>query len=101
LTGWFDYILNAIAPAYFCIVIGEYMALLFPSMKGSETIMALGFLVIFFLYHLSGVKNGSIAQQVTSVLKVLFFTALIISCFIVKVDREALLKPPRCLKEVF
>lgn len=89
LSGWFDYILNAIAPAYFCIVIGEYMALLFPAMKGNETIMALGFLVIFFLYHLSGVKNGSIAQQVTSVLKVLFFTALIVSCFIVKVDRDA------------
>lgn len=89
LSGWFDYILNAIAPAYFCIVIGEYLALLFPTLKGSETIMALGFLVIFFLYHLSGVKSGSIAQQVTSVLKVLFFTILIVSCFFVQVDREA------------
>ncbi|HEU5290450.1 MAG TPA: APC family permease, partial [Cyclobacteriaceae bacterium] len=89
LSGWFDYILNAIAPAYFCIVIGEYMALLFPALKGNETIMALGFLVLFFLYHLSGVKSGSIAQQVTSVLKVLFFTVLIVSCFVVKVDREA------------
>jgi APA family basic amino acid/polyamine antiporter len=86
LTGWFDYILNAIAPAYFCIVIGEYMALLFPPLKGSETYLAIGFLVLFFLYHLSGVKNGSIAQQITSVLKVLFFTALIASCFIIKVD---------------
>ncbi len=89
LSGWFDYILNAIAPAYFCIVIGEYMALLFPSLKGNETIMALGFLMIFFFYHLGGVKNGSIAQQVTSVLKVLFFTALIVSCFVIKVDRNA------------
>ncbi|MFZ2906050.1 MAG: APC family permease [Cyclobacteriaceae bacterium] len=89
LSGWFDYILNAIAPAYFCIVIGEYLALLFPTLKGNETIMALGFLVIFFLYHLSGVKSGSIAQQVTSVLKVLFFTILIVSCFFVQVDREA------------
>ena len=89
LSGWFDYILNAIAPAYFCIVIGEYMALLFPSLKGYETFMALGFLVIFFLYHLGGVKNGSIAQQVTSVLKVFFFTALIVSCFIVDVDPTA------------
>lgn len=89
LSGWFDYILNAIAPAYFCIVIGEYLALLFPALTGNETIMALSFLVIFFLYHLSGVKSGSIAQQVTSVLKVLFFAVLIVSCFVVKVDREA------------
>jgi APA family basic amino acid/polyamine antiporter len=89
LSGWFDYILNAIAPAYFCIVIGEYLALLFPALTGNETIMALSFLVIFFLYHLSGVKSGSIAQQVTSVLKVLFFAVLIVSCFVVKADREA------------
>lgn len=92
LTGWFDYILNAIAPAYFCIVIGEYMALLFPVLQRSESYMAIGFLVVFFLYHLGGVKNGSIAQQVTSVLKVLFFTALIISCFVVKVDQEQFAK---------
>lgn len=89
LSGWFDYILNAIAPAYFCIVIGEYMALLFPNLVDYKTIMALGFLLIFFFYHLTGVKSGSIAQQVTSVLKVLFFAALIVSCFVVKVDREA------------
>jgi len=89
VTGWFDYILNSIAPAYFCIVIGEYLALLFPSLKGNETIMALGFLTLFFLYHLGGVKNGSIAQQITSVLKVLFFSALIVSCFVVKVDQTA------------
>jgi APA family basic amino acid/polyamine antiporter len=86
VSGWFDYILNAIAPAYFCIVIGEYMALLFPPLKGNETVMALGFLIVFILYHLGGVKNGSIAQQITSVLKVLFFTALIVSCFFVQVD---------------
>jgi APA family basic amino acid/polyamine antiporter len=92
LTGWFDYILNAIAPAYFCIVIGEYMALLFPILKGNETAMAIGFLIAFFLYHMGGVKNGSIAQQITSVLKVLFFTALIISCFVVKIDQTEFAK---------
>ncbi|MEO7989797.1 MAG: APC family permease [Chryseolinea sp.] len=98
LTGWFDYILNSIAPAYFCIVIGEYLALLFPSLKGNETILALVFLIGFFLYHLGGVKNGSIAQQITSVLKVLFFTALIILCFIVQVDQSAFLQSSSTLE---
>ncbi|MEO8770505.1 MAG: APC family permease [Ferruginibacter sp.] len=82
LTGWFDYILNGIAPAYFCIVIGEYIVLLFPSLKGYETIMACSFLAAFTLLHMSGVKNGSITQQVTSVIKVIFFAGLIISCFV-------------------
>lgn len=83
VSGWFDYLLNSIAPAYFCIVIGEYLALLFPVLRGYEIIMGLGFLVVFMLYHLSGVKSGSIAQQVTSALKMVFFAALIIACFFV------------------
>jgi APA family basic amino acid/polyamine antiporter len=83
VSGWFDYLLNSIAPAYFCIVIGEYLSLLFPALTGYETVMGLGFLVLFMLFHLNGVKSGSIAQQVTSVIKVLFFIALVISCFVI------------------
>jgi basic amino acid/polyamine antiporter, APA family len=83
ISGWFDYLLNSIAPAYFCIVIGEYLSLLFPALGGYETIIGLGFLVLFMLFHLNGVKSGSIAQQVTSVIKMLFFIALVISCFII------------------
>jgi basic amino acid/polyamine antiporter, APA family len=83
VSGWFDYLLNSIAPAYFCIVIGEYLSLLFPVLTGYETVMGLGFLVLFMLFHLNGVKSGSIAQQVTSVIKVLFFIALVISCFVI------------------
>jgi APA family basic amino acid/polyamine antiporter len=35
---------------------------------------------------LNGVKSGSIAQQVTSVIKVLFFIALVIACFVIDTD---------------
>lgn len=83
ISGWFDYLLNSIAPAYFCIVIGEYLSLLFPALSGYETIIGLGFLLLFMLFHLSGVKSGSIAQQVTSVVKVLFFLALVVACFVI------------------
>jgi basic amino acid/polyamine antiporter, APA family len=86
ISGWFDYLLNSIAPAYFCIVIGEYLTLLFPPLTGYETVMGLGFLVLFMLFHLSGVKSGSIAQQVTSVAKVLFFLALVVACFFVDAE---------------
>jgi APA family basic amino acid/polyamine antiporter len=30
VNGWFDFLCNAIAPAYFCIVLGEYAALIYP-----------------------------------------------------------------------
>jgi APA family basic amino acid/polyamine antiporter len=81
LSGWFDYILNAIPPAFYCIVIGEYIIRLFPILEGNATIIAIGFLIFFAALQSSGVKNASLIQQITSVIKVVFFTALIIACF--------------------
>ena len=82
LTGWYDFISNGIGPSYFCILIGEYLVLLFPSLTGYATPIAIAFLLAFTLLHLTGVKNGSIAQQVTSLIKVICFAALIIACFL-------------------
>lgn len=81
LSGWFDYLTNAIAPAFFCIVISEYIAMLAPAVQGQTTVIALAFLVGFTVLHSTGVKSGSVVQQVTSVVKVLFFVALIVACF--------------------
>ncbi len=80
-VGWFDYIMNAIAPAYFCIVIGEYVVLLFPSFFGYEKIIALATLMIFTLIHSGSVRNGSFLQQLSSFLKLLVFIILIIALF--------------------
>ena len=82
LTGWFDYITNAIAPAFFCIVISEYITILIPSLKNQTTILAISFLIGFTLLHATGVRNGSIVQQITSVIKVVFFVGFIIACFL-------------------
>jgi len=98
LAGWFDYIVNAIAPSYFCIVISEYVALLFPVLKDFQATMAVGFLLVLVLLHAGGIKNGSIAQQVTSILKVVFFSALIVSCFMVKVDTTHAIQHSTVLK---
>ena len=81
ISGWFDYITNAIAPSFFCIVISEYIAMLFPELKNQTSVIAVAFLVGFTLLHITGVKNGSIVQQITSIIKVVFFVALIIACF--------------------
>lgn len=83
LTGWFDYILNAIPPAFFCIVISEYTIILFPDLSSFKTVLSLALLLAFLGLHLQGVKNGNIIQQFTSLLKVICFVALIIACFIV------------------
>jgi APA family basic amino acid/polyamine antiporter len=82
LSGWFDFVINGIAPAYFCIVIGEYVVMLFPFLKGYEIIIAIAFLIAFTFLHMGGIKNGNIAQQITSVIKVALFVVLIVSCFV-------------------
>ncbi|WP_289665903.1 APC family permease [Flavobacterium panacagri] len=81
LSGWFDYIVNAIPPAFYCIVISEYTIILFPSLANYSIVISISLLVAFVLLHLSGVKNGSVIQQITSFLKVICFVALVIACF--------------------
>lgn len=81
VSGWFDYITNAIAPAIFCLVISEYIIILFPELAHMMTLIAIAFLIGFTLIQISGVKTGSIVQQVSSVVKVLCFVALIVACF--------------------
>ncbi|OXB00286.1 amino acid permease [Flavobacterium plurextorum] len=81
LSGWFDYITNVIPPAFYCIVISEYIIILFPSLANYSAVMAISLLLAFVLIHLSGVKNGSVIQQITSLLKVICFVALVVACF--------------------
>jgi len=81
LSGWFDYITNVIPPAFYCIVISEYLIILFPALGSYSTVIAISLLTAFVLIHLSGVKNGSVIQQITSFLKVICFVALVVACF--------------------
>jgi APA family basic amino acid/polyamine antiporter len=82
ISGWFQYLKRVISPAYYSILIGEYLVLLIPSLGGYEKSIAISFLAAFTFYHLTGVKNGSLMQQVTCIIKVLCFATLIISCFV-------------------
>jgi APA family basic amino acid/polyamine antiporter len=82
ITGWFDFICNAIAPAYFCIVLAEYSSILLPVFKDHQTLVALFYLTAFMLLNIPGIKTGSITQQITSAAKMVLFLALIVACFI-------------------
>jgi len=82
VNGWFDFFCNAIAPAYFCIALSEYVILLFPQLTGYNTLIATAVLTAFTLINLPGIKNGSVIQQITSAIKILLFLVLIGACFI-------------------
>lgn len=80
LSGWYDYILNVIAPAFYCIVISEYIIILFPNLHNYSTSIAIAFLVALVILHSNGTKNGSLIQQLTSIIKVVCFVILIVAC---------------------
>lgn len=83
-TGWFDFILNITAPAFFCVVLGEYIVLLFPAFTSHSKAIALIFLTLFTLINLPGIKSSSAIQQVTSILKVVLLVFLVVGCFLAK-----------------
>lgn len=82
LIGWSDWFLNTCAIAYFAVAIGEYTAALFPALTASVSLVAVAVLVFFVGLHWLGLRAGSGAQKVTSLLKVLAFLVLIVACFV-------------------
>lgn len=82
VNGWFDFLTNAIAPAYFCIVLSEYIMLIFPQFKGNDKLIAIGFLTLFTAINFPGVKSGSAIQKLTSAIKIVLFLVLIGGCFL-------------------
>lgn len=83
INGWFDFFTNAMAPAYFCIVLSEFAGLLLPALTAYKTPIALGILTFFAAINLPGIKGGSIIQQATSAIKIVLFLILIGACFII------------------
>jgi APA family basic amino acid/polyamine antiporter len=93
-AGWFDFILNVGAPAFFCIVLGEYTALLFPGLTGLNKQVGIAYLSVFTLLNLPGIKIGSATQKITSILKVLLLLVLVAGCFIAKPQQHTLSMVP-------
>lgn len=89
IMGWFDFIANAVAPAYYCIVLSEYSALLFPGLRDYQIICAIFFLTAFMLINLPGVRSGSATQKITSTAKIILFLVLIVGCFFAQPVQEA------------
>ena len=82
VIGWFDFLCNAIAPAYFCIVLSEYSILISPQWAEYKTLIAVLFLTFFTAINLPGIRSGSAIQKFTSAIKVVLFLVLIIGCFL-------------------
>ena len=81
VVGFSDWLSTCGSTAASALVIGEYLALLVPSLGGWSTRMAVLVTVLFALLQLRGVSISGKVQEVTSLMKALAFAALIAACF--------------------
>jgi len=85
VVGWSDWLSTCGTTGAVGIVIGEYLAHLFPGLDGFYKIKmtAVSVIVIFALLQWKSISLGSKVQNLTTVLKGLAFFAIVIACFTV------------------
>ncbi len=83
IVGWGDWLSTCGSTGAVGIVIGEYMAHMFPAMDGALKIKitAVSVIILFALLQWKSIIMGSKVQNVTTVLKGLAFFAIVIACF--------------------
>ena len=81
VIGWTDWLSNAGSSSAVSIAIGEYVGLLYPRLAPHKAAIACGVVIVFTLAQWRGIRLGSGIQNLTSALKALLLSALVISCF--------------------
>lgn len=81
IVGWSDWLSTCGTLAVVAIVIGEYSGVLLPALAGREKITAISMIIFFAILQERGVRWGSWAQIVTSLMKTAAFVILIAGCF--------------------
>jgi basic amino acid/polyamine antiporter, APA family len=83
IVGWSDWLSSAGTTGLVGIVIGEYMARLFPALDGALKIKitAVSVVLLFALLQSKSISIGSKIQNVTTVMKGLAFLAIAVACF--------------------
>ncbi len=83
IVGWSDWLSTCGTTGAVGIVVGEYMAHIFPAMDSAMRIKitAVSVIVIFALLQWRSISMGSKVQNFTTVLKALVFFVMVIACF--------------------
>lgn len=81
VVGWNDWVSTCGASAFIALVASQYTTVLFPSLAGQEIKIALAIVIAFALLQWRGIRWGSAAQNISSLLKALAFMVLIVACF--------------------
>jgi basic amino acid/polyamine antiporter, APA family len=81
VVGWNDWVSTCGASAFIALVAAQYTAVLFPSLERATVSVALAIVIAFALLQWRGIRWGSAAQNISSLLKALAFMVLIVACF--------------------
>ncbi|PYT04261.1 MAG: hypothetical protein DMF60_15885 [Acidobacteria bacterium] len=82
IVGWSDWISTCGTISFISLIVAQYAAVLFPSLAGRSTALALAIVVVFAVIQWRGIRWGSSVQNVTSLVKALAFVALVLACFL-------------------
>jgi basic amino acid/polyamine antiporter, APA family len=82
LVGWSDWLSTCGTNAVMAIVIGEYSAVLLPSLHSWQKPLGVSILLFFAFLQWRGVKWGSGAQLITAALKTGALLLLVAACFL-------------------
>ena len=81
VMGWNDWLATCASAALGALVIGEYSVVLFGFEKSLTIPVAAAVIVFFAVIQWRGIKEGSLAQNITAFLKTAAFVALVGACF--------------------
>jgi len=81
-VGWSDWLTYCAVLGYVSIVMGEFLALLFPALSGAVRPMAIAILAAFVGLQWAGIRISSRFQEITTALKCAAFLLLVAACFV-------------------
>src|SRR6266850_1173498 len=80
-VGWSDWITYCAVLGYVTIAMGEFTAVLIPSLSPAVKLVAVAVLVFFAVLPWVGLRLSSRFQEATTAIKFLAFLALVAACF--------------------
>lgn len=87
VVGCCDFTVQSVANAYLAVAFGEFLGELVPTLAGHVRLLAALVLATLALLNWIGLKTGSRAQEVTSLVKALDLIALVIAAFTISPNR--------------
>ncbi|MFL5487856.1 MAG: APC family permease, partial [Gemmatimonadaceae bacterium] len=81
IMGWNDWLATCASAALGALVIGEYATILLGLQRGLASAIAAAVILFFALIQWRGIKEGSLTQNLTALVKTVAFVILIGACF--------------------